>query len=334
MMPQFTQRRIYRPHSTHIAIGVTLFSIGLFKKVVLADGLAKYATPVFEAAADGTSLTFFEAWGGALAYTLQLYFDFSGYTDMAIGSARFFGIQLPLNFNSPYKASNIIDFWRRWHMTLSRFLRDYLYFTLGGNRKGVVRRYVNIMLTMLLGGLWHGAGWTFVFWGVLHGLYLCVNHGWHVVVGSWDALRLKRMPGARLLGIALTFLSVVVAWVFFRAETFEAALIMLHAMTSVGDLQLPMQLSGRLGSLESLLLEWGFGLDGQYVIHPKVWIVGLPLIVFSMILLVMPNSNQIADHCMQLIRKHMTLFSLFLAIVAAIAVLSLGRVSEFLYFQF
>ena len=118
------------------------------------------------------------AWQGALAYTLQLYFDFSGYTDMAIGLARMFGVKLPVNFNSPYKAPRIIDFWRRWHMTLSRFLRDYLYIPLGGNRKGPARRYLNLMLTMLLGGLWHGAGWTYVVWGGLHGLYLLVNHAW------------------------------------------------------------------------------------------------------------------------------------------------------------
>jgi D-alanyl-lipoteichoic acid acyltransferase DltB (MBOAT superfamily) len=124
-------------------------------------------------------LTLFEAWGGALAYTFQLYFDFSGYSDMAIGLSRLFGIRLPLNFDSPYKATNIIDFWRRWHMTLSRFLRDYLYLPLGGNRKGKVRRYANLMVTMLLGGLWHGAGWTFVIWGGLHGFYLIVNHAWH-----------------------------------------------------------------------------------------------------------------------------------------------------------
>jgi len=143
--------------------------------LVLADGVAPFATPVFTAAAAGHSLTLLEAWVGALAYTLQLYFDFSAYSDMAIGLSRMFGIKLPLNFNSPYKAANIVDFWRRWHMTLSRFLRDYLYFTLGGNRKGTIRRYINLMVTMLLGGLWHGAGWTFIIWGGLHGLYLCIK---------------------------------------------------------------------------------------------------------------------------------------------------------------
>ena len=150
MMPQFMRRSFLRLNSEHVAIGLTLFCMGLFKKVVLADGVAAYATPIFHAAEQGVSLSFFDAWAGALAYTFQLYFDFSGYCDMALGIARVFGIRLPLNFNSPYKARNMIEFWRRWHMTLSRFLRDYLYIPLGGNRHGRVRRYVNLMLTMLL----------------------------------------------------------------------------------------------------------------------------------------------------------------------------------------
>jgi len=178
MLPQFAQAITYRLRAKHLAVGFTIFVIGLFKKVVLADGIAVYATPVFEIAEFNVALTFFEAWGGALAYSFQLYFDFSGYSDMAIGIARMFGIRLPLNFNSPYKAISIIDFWRRWHLTLSRFFRDYVYIPLGGQRKGEIRRLVNLAITMLLGGLWHGAGWTFVFWGGLHGLFLVINHIW------------------------------------------------------------------------------------------------------------------------------------------------------------
>jgi D-alanyl-lipoteichoic acid acyltransferase DltB (MBOAT superfamily) len=140
-----------------------------------------YVTPVFNAAEAGNMLTFFKAWGGALAYTVQLYFDFSGYSDMAIGLAYMFGIKLSINFNSPYKSSSIIDFWRRWHITLSRFLRDYHYFSLGGNKKGNIRRYTNLFITMLLGGIWHGASWTFIIWGALHGFYLIVNHAWRKI---------------------------------------------------------------------------------------------------------------------------------------------------------
>ncbi len=165
---------------------------------------------------DPATPSFDQAWIGALAYTFQLYFDFSGYSDMAIGISLMFGIFLPLNFNSPYKATSIIDFWRRWHMTLSQFLRDYLYIPLGGNRRGRVLRYVNLMITMLLGGLWHGAAWTFVVWGALHGLYLCVNHAWSNYGPSASP---RFAPLAKFAAFVLTFLAVVVAWVFFRADS-------------------------------------------------------------------------------------------------------------------
>ncbi|MGH9648052.1 MAG: MBOAT family O-acyltransferase, partial [Bryobacteraceae bacterium] len=180
MMPQFRQRAIYRVNAENFAVGLTIFAIGLFKKTVLADGIAPFVGPLFSTAASSPP-SFLDAWGGALTYTCQLYFDFSGYSDMAIGLSRLFGVVLPLNFDSPYKAANIIDFWRRWHMTLSRFLRDYVYFGLGGNRHGLARRYINLFVTMLLGGLWHGAGWTFVAWGALHGVYLMINHAWRAL---------------------------------------------------------------------------------------------------------------------------------------------------------
>ncbi|MGH7152377.1 MAG: MBOAT family O-acyltransferase, partial [Acetobacteraceae bacterium] len=172
ILPQLAEGRRPRDSLEDLAVGLTMFAIGLVKKTLLADGIAPFAGPVFTAAAQGTPIDLLPAWGAALAYTCQLYFDFSGYSDMAIGAARCFGIRFPANFNSPYKSTSIIEFWRRWHITLSRFLRDYLYIPLGGNRRGRVRRYVNLMVTMLLGGLWHGANWTFVAWGGLHGLYL------------------------------------------------------------------------------------------------------------------------------------------------------------------
>jgi alginate O-acetyltransferase complex protein AlgI len=229
VMPQF-RRKDSGPDWHDWAVGVTLFVIGLGKKVLIADPFARYASPVFNAARDGAAPGFAVAWLGVLAYAMQIYFDFSGYTDMAIGLARLFGIRLPLNFNSPYKAVNIADFWRRWHMTLSRFLRDYLYIPLGGNRKGSARRYLNLMLTMLLGGLWHGAGWTFVIWGGLHGFYLSLCHGWH----AWRQRngRLPAAPGTVGLwaGRLLTFLAVLAAWVFFRADNFASAVTLLVSM--------------------------------------------------------------------------------------------------------
>jgi len=219
LMPQFNPRHA-RPSHRHFAVGMTLLTIGLFKKVVIADALARAATPLFGfAGTGGRPLMFGEAWAAALSYTLQIYFDFSGYSDMAIGVSYFFGIRLPLNFNAPYKAASITEFWRRWHMTLSRFLREYLYFSLGGNRRGPMRRYVNLLLTMVLGGLWHGAGISFVLWGLLHGFYLCVNHGWTAVR---EKCGWKPLP--RGAAIPLTFLAVVLAWVPFRAGAFELGL--------------------------------------------------------------------------------------------------------------
>lgn len=209
---QFSSRRF--------SIGLTILVIGLFKKVVLADTLAGTATPIFDFAAEGArALTTGEAWAGALAYTFQLYFDFSGYSDMAIGLSYLFGLKLPLNFNSPYKSASIVEFWRAWHMTLSRFLRDYLYIPLGGNRKGPSRRYVNLIITMLLGGLWHGAGITFALWGLLHGLYLCINHAWQ---NTRKRVGLPAIP--KPIAILITFIAVTTAWVPFRAGNYELGL--------------------------------------------------------------------------------------------------------------
>jgi len=252
-MPQFANKSIYRFNPEDMAVGITIFSLGLFKKVVFADKIAVYATPVFDAAAQGASLTFFDAWVGALAYSLQLYFDFSGYSDMAIGAARMFGIKLPLNFNSPYKAVNIINFWRQWHITLSNFLRDYLYIPLGGNRKGALRRNSNLMITMLLGGLWHGAGWNFVLWGGLHGTYLIINNQWRSFRKSLGHDLKKNHWWSRVLGCLVTFLAVVVGWVFFRAENMNSAFAVLKGMIGANGVSLPISLSTRLAFLHN----WG-----------------------------------------------------------------------------
>ncbi|QJE97667.1 MBOAT family O-acyltransferase [Luteolibacter luteus] len=220
IMPQIQRTVSPSRRSVDLSVGISLFAMGLFKKVVLADNLAMVANPLFGvvAATGGRDLTILEAWAAAIAYSLQLYFDFSGYSDMAIGAARMFGIKLPVNFHSPYKATSIVDFWRRWHITLSRFLRDYVYFSLGGNRKGPFLRYANLLITMLLGGLWHGAGWTYILWGGMHGLFLCVNH-------AWFALRKKLSIPAipKPIAIFMTFVVVVAAWVPFRAGAFELA---------------------------------------------------------------------------------------------------------------
>jgi D-alanyl-lipoteichoic acid acyltransferase DltB (MBOAT superfamily) len=208
------------------ARGLAIFAAGLFKKVVIADNLAQFVTPVFAHLDAGGGVTTPWAWLATLAYSLQIYFDFSGYSDMAVGLALMFGIRLPVNFWSPYKAASIIDFWRRWHITLSRFLRDYLYIPLGGNRLGEQRRYMNLLVTMLLGGLWHGAAWNFVIWGALHGLYLCINHVWH----RWRGESATNSAAMKLACWAVTFFAVVIAWVFFRARTAAGAWQMLGSL--------------------------------------------------------------------------------------------------------
>jgi alginate O-acetyltransferase complex protein AlgI len=233
MMPQFAQPSIYRPSWSLIALGLAIFIIGLSKKLLLADPLAAYADPIFAAAHAGSALSLASAWLGVLAYALQIYFDFSGYSDMAIGLSLCFGIWLPINFNSPYKATSIIDFWRRWHITLSTFLRDYLYIPLGGNRLGQARRYLNLMLTMLLGGLWHGASWTFVLWGGAHGLLLAVNHLWHGLQGEGGPPRSGTALG-RGLAWALTFVCVLCTWVLFRSPDLATAQRFYAAMAGLG----------------------------------------------------------------------------------------------------
>jgi alginate O-acetyltransferase complex protein AlgI len=242
VMARLTSSDAFKLDLEQLGAGITIFLLGMFKKVCLADGLSSYVTSVFHAANGPVTLTFFESWGAALSYALQIYFDFSGYSDMAIGMGLMMGVKLPINFNSPYKAVNFIDFWRRWHMTLSRFLRDYLYIPLGGNRQGKARRYLNVMATMLLGGLWHGANWTFVFWGGFHGLCIVINHAWHNVRSRWGWPIGQERWWGRVSAQILTFFFVVVAWVFFRAETFTAAMRVLDGMMDKNGMVLPSQI--------------------------------------------------------------------------------------------
>lgn len=237
MMPQFARSETYRFNFTNLTIGMGIFALGLFKKVVLADGVSPYADAVFNGAEQGSAPTMEEAWLGALAYTLQLYFDFSGYSDMAVGLSWMLNIRLPFNFNSPYLATNISEFWRRWHISLSSFLRDYLYIALGGNRFGDVRRYANLLTTMILGGLWHGASWSFVLWGTLHGLFLVIQQVWSKLPGSSKQPRQQtsaiRALVGKVLSWALTMLCVVFAWVLFRSPTLEGAMSIYASMLSL-----------------------------------------------------------------------------------------------------
>lgn len=305
LIPQF--ERDERPRwLINIILGSAIFALGLFKKVWIADNLAASATPIFDLVKAGQSVSSFDAWTALFAYHFQIYFDFSGYSTMAIGLGKMMGINLPLNFRSPYKAESIIDFWRRWHITLSRFLRDYLYIPLGGNRHGSARRYLNLLITMALGGLWHGAAWGFVFWGLLHGLFLTINHAWRKAVG-------EGMPYA--IGATITFFAVAIAWVPFRAESLDATTRFAAAlMGSCGDCAhvnagleiLPLLILA--GALTSLFptVEQITGFDTE---EPKAGIRWTPSPAWAV-----------------------TLGIVF--VVSLAAILAVGRSSEFLYFQF
>lgn len=358
MMPQFARRTVCHINWDNMAIGLSIFILGLAKKVLLADSIADFATPVFDAVKAGGTPMLFESWVGALAYTLQLYFDFSAYSDMAIGLSLMFNVRLPLNFNSPYKATSIIEFWRCWHMTLSRFLRDYLYIPLGGSRLGVLRRYINLMLTMLLGGLWHGAGWTFVIWGTLHGSYLLINHAWRGIKKNmgWG-------NGGQLAALSagtLTFLAVVVGWIFFRADRFSSAVTILQGMMGMNGVSLPVSLKDTLGrsiDTQSWLVFSGLGPFNT------VNAFGFLSIGFLIVWL-MPNVHQMFHsyhpvcedktetnlsaelptkpeketwrfkmHAL-LQWKPSSLWTRTIGFLCAISLMSLTRVSEFLYFQF
>ena len=321
MMPQFAQASTYRINWNNIATGLILLSVGLCKKVLWADSLAPFANAIFdrsnESLATGILPTIYEAWAGALAYTLQIYFDFSGYTDMALGLALMFNIRLPINFNSPYKATSIIEFWRCWHITLSTFLRDYLYIPLGGNRNGRMRRHVNLIATMLLGGLWHGAGWTFVVWGGLHGAYLTINHLWRGIFPERIFGWVPKWLGV-LTGGALTFVAVASAWVIFRSNDVAQSATLLKAMFGI---------EFRPISLHAVM-------HGKLLVQSGMSGSELATLVISGLLWVwlLPNSTRI-----RFIDGKLYLTLLQIVVVMALLCFSInqfGSYSPFLYFQF
>jgi len=320
MMPQFADRSIYQVQAGNLVGGLAIFAIGLLKKVVLADGISPYADAVFNPADAGAMPVTAEAWMGAVAYALQLYFDFSGYSDMAVGLSWMFNVSLPFNFNSPYKAGDISEFWRRWHISLSSFLRDYLYIALGGNRHGEIRRYLNLAATMVLGGLWHGASWTFVAWGALHGLYLMVHHGFRAAIGKRRHQALASLPAWRMAAGAMTLLAVVVAWVLFRAGTFAGAMQVLRGM------------AGLNGAADPTPLFWNAGLS------PAVGALWCG--VLGAVALLAPNSNTagtvILAWCRTRAVGRAVLAGAVLALILLLMVVNATRssVSAFIYFNF
>jgi alginate O-acetyltransferase complex protein AlgI len=367
MMPQF-ERASCRFERESFAVGLTLFFAGLFKKVVLADGLAVYVTPLFDAAAGGAHLSLFSAWIAALGFTLQIYFDFSGYSEMALGLARLVGVRLPPNFDSPLKAASIVDFWQRWHMTLTRFLTAYLYnplvlwltrrrVALGkpvlAGRATTLGAFMALLagptlLTMFISGLWHGAGYLFVLWGLLHGVYLSINHAWRIFAG--------RLTGARpasakrwFPGFLLTFLSVVVAMVLFRSVNLAAAGSVLRGMSGLNGIGLPPVLFDRLAPLAARLhgvLYSSQEMSGTDFVAATAWVIALLAIA-----LLLPNLLQVLDRFSPALSgpretadigwlRRLLVWSPSPAWVAAlsalafVAVLRIGGQSEFLYWRF
>lgn len=317
LLPQLQSSRFLRFDPECFAKGVSYFVLGLAKKVLIADPLSAIADPIFSGSVAAPP-TLTEAAAGTLAYTFGLYFDFSGYSDMAVGLALMFGIRLPFNFDSPYQATSIIDFWRRWHITLSNWLRDYLYIPLGGSRHGSMRRYTNLLLTMLLGGLWHGAAWTFVVWGLLHGTFLIINHGWN---GLNARLKLRgrdlRLPA--VVGWLLTFGAVSIAWIFFRSPSFDHAQAMIEGLLGLNGLH-----SDRLADVV------GVGKT-------------LMLIFVAAIALLLPNTQQLIEgerrgsplrSLLGLKWRPTTAWSVALALLLFLSITQMSAVREFVYFQF
>jgi len=307
MMPQFNSSKNMVKSYKNISLGLFIFSIGLFKKVAIADSFAIWATQGFDVA---TSLNMVEGWITSLSYTFQLYFDFSGYTDMAIGIALLFNINLPKNFNSPYKATSIQDFWRRWHITLSDFLKRYLYIPLGGNREGEVRTYLNLFITFLLGGVWHGAGWTFIFWGAMHGGALAIHRFWQNMGFKMNSI----------LAWIITFNFINISWVFFRAKEWGDAIKVLDGMF-FGAIILPTALSSKLNSLPIEFGKW----SGIFHSSPEIIIY---LFGGFIAILALKNSMELK----RLFRP--TPLYMIWTLLSLMSIFILYRKSEFIYFNF
>jgi alginate O-acetyltransferase complex protein AlgI len=370
MMPQFHSVSC-RFDKENFAVGLTLLSFGLFKKVVLADNIATVVSPIYNEAAAGGGTTLLLAWAAAIGFTLQIYFDFSGYTDMALGAARFFGIRLPQNFYSPLKASSIIDFWLRWHMTLTRFLTAYIFNPLtlwltrlrvAKGRRGLAGPNTTIgafayllvfplLVTMFISGLWHGAGYGFVIWGLIHGFYLTINHAWRLIRPRLWSDRISYERVMQPLGWFLTFTAVVVAMVFFRSPTVTSAIDVIKGMIGENGVALPGQIYDHLGPLAGWLHR-----AGVVSVSPELWSsrgfgrMVTWILVSMLIALACPNTLQILTRYepalgvkpvetdivgARIIEWTPSLpWAMVVSLIAAFGISSLGGNSEFLYWQF
>ncbi len=319
LISQFSKNTFAQFNIDNLSKGLAFFSIGLFKKAIIADWATQYVDLVFQNAGN---IGFLEAWVGAIGYTLELYFDFSGYSDMVVGIGYMLGIEYPFNFDAPYQADSVKDFWRRWHITLGGWIRNYLYIPLGGNRKGKFRKYLNLLISMTLCGLWHGAGWTFVFWGFLHGAYLVINN-------IYTDLKLK-LPKA--LGRITTFIAVVIGWVFFRASSFTEAASILHSMFNLSNIEI--QKGGTLDSHLPALSRLPFinAVDIQ-VDFSALRVLPIILLLLAIVAFV-PCSQKIVDKQLSS-PKSSKLFALITGIMMSLAILALGHASgQFIYNNF
>ena len=367
MMPQF-HRVSCRPDKENFSVGLALFVFGLFKKVVLADGIAEHVSPIYDFAAAGHTVSLLPAWFAAIGFTLQIYFDFSGYTDMALGLARFFGVRLPANFNSPLKATSIIDFWLRWHMTLTRFLTAYLYNPLalwltrrrmakglpglGGPTPSVGAFFQllvgPLLLTMFVSGFWHGAGYQFILWGLLHGLYLSINHAWRLFGPKIWASKEAYDRFMRPTGLALTFLAVAVSMVLFRSPNTEVAKELLQGMAGLNGIGLPQRLLALLGPLPGFLpfVKASAGMSVRELATVAAWLGALLLGALAL-----PNTLEVMARYEPALGVRATPtaprsplsvlgwtptipWALAMSCLVIAAVIQLGGKSEFLYWQF
>ena len=309
VMPQLMNESNRIINYDNLASGITLFILGLFKKVYIADGLAPVVNNLF---ANPDALTFFDSWFAALGYSMQLYFDFSGYSDMAVALALMMNIKLPMNFDSPYKSLSIIDFWRRWHITLGRWIRDYIYIPLGGSREGELKKIRNVIIAMLFTGLWHGSGLTFILWGLIHGLMLAVNH-------QWRRLGVK-LPA--MLSWFITFMCVVSCWVVFRAESVEDAMKILASMFDVRNIVVPDKLIKYLGFLEACGVKFG-NIIKNVARNVPYLLISIIISLFAL------NTQQIISR----FRPCIT-YAVLIVILAVMSLINFSGISDFLYFQF
>jgi len=298
MMPQFIKPDFGRFKWSNFQTGFFYLTMGVVKKVFLSDICAGVVDSVYGDVAAGTSVGFADAWLAAFAFSLQIYFDFSGYTDMAVGIAKMFGIDLPFNFNSPYKARNVAEFWRRWHMTLSRWLRDYLYIPLGGNHCGFKRSAINAVIVFLLGGLWHGAAWTFVVWGAMQGIGVVWTH----------LMKELKISLPKIIGVALTFLFITLSWVLFRAQGMDDALNLYNVMSGAQ----------------------GFDLSMRESVNLPVMLIGAAMIF------ALPNSHSIVPWLQERAAKlpKAPVIVVMLVTWLALAAFDLDSSAEFIYFDF